>query len=103
MLFANAKSAKGEIPSVSRQVFVDAGRLPAAQIAALKHRQATLTKAELLAGVPAVPLTPDPNDAAPAPQLPGQDNALPVVHADRAVAGRRSGRHRSATLVRRKG
>ncbi|HUR75712.1 MAG TPA: galactose oxidase-like domain-containing protein [Sporichthya sp.] len=104
MLFANAKAAKGEVPSVSRQVFVGTA-LPAAQVAAMKQRQARLTAAELLAGVPAVPLTPDPNGSVPGAQLPGQDNALLPGSSARSVAGRRSGerRRRSCTLVRRTG
>lgn len=102
MLFAHVDSEKGEIPSVSRQVFVDA-KLPAAQVAALTKRQVDLVRSELRAAAPTAPVTQDPaGGALPAP-LPGQDSAVLPGPAARTAVGRRAriGRRVSATLVRR--
>ena len=100
-LFAHTMSDKGEIPSVSRQVFVDS-KLPAAQSRDLMARQAGMVAKELRAGVPTVPVTSDPSgEALPLPDNGRQNATLPGT-AIRTWASRRvaPGR-RSATLVRR--
>jgi hypothetical protein len=102
MLFAHTMSDKGEIPSVSRQVFVDA-KMPASAIHNLMNRQAGLAAEELRAGVPGVPVTADPTGST----LPGADrlpdSAVLPGSPIRTTASRRvrPGR-RSATLVRRR-
>jgi hypothetical protein len=95
MLFANANSDKGEIPSVSRQVFVDA-KLPATEVRSLEQRAAELTKVELRTPALKVPFTPDPADSSPAKQMPAKatgDAVLPVAPSP-TVAGRRGRGHR---------
>ncbi|MGQ0624938.1 MAG: galactose oxidase-like domain-containing protein [Sporichthyaceae bacterium] len=97
MLFAHTDSKRGEIPSVARQVFVDA-KISAAQQSGLRKRAAELTQVELTAGVPEVPGAGDLGDASP---LPGQGDLAAVTgSAARTAAGRTGGR-RTVSLRRR--
>jgi hypothetical protein len=109
LLFAHSQSAKGEIPSVARQVFVDT-KLPAAQVHDLTTRQAGLVAQELRAGVPTVPVTSDPTgSAAPLAGKGGSTGTavgtvaatLPGAPIRTSTSRRSAGRRRSATLVRR--
>ncbi|GAA0630717.1 hypothetical protein GCM10009547_38180 [Sporichthya brevicatena] len=102
MLFVHTKSAKGEIPSVSRQVFVDA-KLTKAQVKELQTRAAGLVRGELLAGVPEVPAAGDLGSPGPSqgPLKDVADLAVLPGPAVRTESGRRPGRRRSLTLTRR--
>jgi hypothetical protein len=84
-------SNQGEIPSVARQVFVDS-KQPVAMVHALMARQIELAAKELRAGVPVVPLTPDPSRST----LPdtGRDHAVLPGAPVRSTAGRRGRRAR---------
>jgi hypothetical protein len=90
-LFAHTMSNQGEIPSVARQVFVDS-KQPVAMVHALMARQIELAAKELRAGVPVVPLTPDPSRST----LPdtGRDHAVLPGAPVRSTAGRRGRRAR---------
>jgi hypothetical protein len=88
MLFANVDSDSGEIPSVSRQVFVGT-KLPAAQVQTLKQRAAELTEVELKTDALKVPLTPNPDDSAPGVRMPGSEKALIPATPIQTSAGRR--------------
>ena len=89
LLFANADTDQGEIPSVSRQLFVGT-KLPAAQIESLNQRAAELTEVELKADALKVPLTPNPDDSAPGVRMPGSQKAVLPGTPYATVAGRRS-------------
>ncbi len=88
MLFANKDSDKGQIPSVSRQVFVGT-KLPAGQVTALEKRAAELTAVELKADALKVPLTPNPDDKAPGVRMPGSEKAVLPGAPTHTSAGRR--------------
>ena len=102
MLFAHTNSDKGEIPSVSRQVFVDA-QLSKTEAAVLAHRAGEQALTELQAGVPAVPAAGDLGESGPShgPLRNVSDLATVPGPATRSVAGRTRGRRRAVTLVRR--
>jgi hypothetical protein len=87
-LFAHTMSDKGEIPSVARQVFIDS-KQPAAVVHAMMTRQIALTAKELRAGVPVVPLTPDPTHGT-LPTSNGRDHAVLAGIPPRSTSGRRA-------------
>jgi hypothetical protein len=87
-LWAHTMSDSGEIPSVARQVFVDS-KQPAAVVHALMTRQVALAAKELRAGVPTVPLTPDPTRGT-LPTSNGRDNAVLSGVPARSTSGRRA-------------
>jgi hypothetical protein len=92
-LFAHTMSDSGEIPSVARQVFVDS-KPPATVVQAMMTRQIALTAQELRAGVPAVPLTPDPTHQTSPTADSGRDSAVLSGTPMRSVAQRRGRRTR---------
>lgn len=100
MLFVHTDSEKGEIPSVARQVFVDA-KLSKAQTKALQHTAAGQAAKELKLGVPTVPAAGDVGDAGGVSPT-GLMTDLATVSAPgaRTVAQRRP-RRRTITLTRR--
>lgn len=100
LLFAHTNSAKGEIPSVARQVFVDT-KLPAGQVRELTIRHSALAAQELRAGVPTVPSTPDPSGTPALDVKPFSGDLASLAGAPVRTTASRRGRRRSATLVRR--
>lgn len=105
MLFAHYQTDRGEVPSVSRQVFVDA-KLPAAQLRELTRRAAGQARTELAARAAPVPAAGDLGSAGVLPVAGRPSDLAPLMAPTSSAArtaSRRTARRTRLTLVRRTG